>query len=135
MNDFRHITDLFISYGNKPLSTSPKHSSPVKGVMINCLGDQTMFNKPQFEAIDVSHSDPIFSDGESSDIAQRIGLPILTRRCPRNPDWSRGEKEGLFKGSSPANNQAATFLHQCCDPAADSDLTSGGLGWGWVRIS
>ncbi|KAK8123045.1 hypothetical protein PG984_011715 [Apiospora sp. TS-2023a] len=135
MNDFRHITDFFLSYGNEPLLTSPKHSSPVKGVMINCLGDQTMFNKPQFEAIDVSQSDPIFSDGERSDIAQRIGLPILTRRCPRNPDWSRGEKEGLFKGSSPANNQAATFLHQCCDPADDSDLTSGSLGWGWVHMS
>ncbi|KAK8074567.1 hypothetical protein PG997_009230 [Apiospora hydei] len=142
MNDFRHITDFFLWYGdwsNIPTytqqpSTTLQHEAPkIKGVMINCIGDQIMFHKPQFEAIDVSPSDPVFSDGEGSEIAQRIGLPVLTRRFPVDPEWARGERDNLFK-ENPALNQAATFMYQCCDPTAEFDPDSGIMGWGWVPM-
>ncbi|KAK8008203.1 hypothetical protein PG991_010754 [Apiospora marii] len=129
MNDFRHLTDYFLSCGYEPLPASPEQPSPVKGVMVNCEGDQAAFNKPQFEAVDVSHSDPIFFDGDTSDVADRIGLPILARRCPASLEWSR-----CGTSHSPAFNQAATFLFMCCDTTAVSDLASGTLGWGWVSL-
>lgn len=134
MNDFRHITDYFLSCGYEPPPTSPEQPPTVKGVMINCVGDQMMFNKPQFEAVDVSHSDPIFTNGAISDVADRIGLPILTRRCPANLEWPRSLKEGLIK-YSPALNDAATWLFMNLDPASVFDPTLDIFGWGFVRTS
>lgn len=89
MTDFRHITDHFLSYGYTPtLVTQQTTGIMVKGTRINCLGDQKMLNKPHFEAVEVSSTDPIFSNHDTSDIAERIGLPIFTRRCPPNPRWA-----------------------------------------------
>ncbi|KAF8847174.1 hypothetical protein BDZ45DRAFT_607838 [Acephala macrosclerotiorum] len=90
----------------------------VKGVKINCIGDREMFNKPHFEAVNISSIDPIFSDYDTSDIVKRIGLPIFTLRRPLN--------------LSPFNNQDATFLHLCCDLKADFDLCAETLGCGWA---
>lgn len=79
MNDFRHITDFFLSHNSDP---SPVTQQPVgtkvEGVRINCLGDQKMLNRPHFEAVEVYSTDPIFSKHDTSDIANRIGLPVFT---------------------------------------------------------
>jgi hypothetical protein len=104
----------------------------VKGVKINCIGDQKVFNKPHFEAVEVSLTDPIFSSYDTSDIAKRIGLPVFTRRCPPDPKWASNEDNKTFEHQSPFNNQDATFLHLCCDPKADLDSLTGTLGWGWA---
>ncbi len=135
MNDFRHITDHLLTYGREPApATQQAAVEKIKGVMINCLGDQKVLNKPKFEAVEIPSVDPIFSSSghDVSDIARRIGLPIFTRRCPPDPKWAKDEKSKLFKGMSPLNNQDATFLHLCCDPEAEHNLRTGIWGWGWV---
>jgi hypothetical protein len=133
MNDFRHIADYILSYNYKPTPVSHQSISPkVKGVRINCNGDRKMFNKPCFEAVELSSTDLIFSDRDTSDIAERIGLPIFTQRCPPNPGWANELENKIFENGSPFNNQEATFLHLCCDPKAEFDLHTGIMGWGWA---
>lgn len=105
----------------------------MKGVRINCLGDVKMLKRPPFEEIELPSTDRIFTKHDTSDIADRIGLPIFTSRCPPDPKWANSHDE-MFKGMSPFNNQSATFLHQCCDPDAELDLSTGSLGWGWCPL-
>ena len=134
MADFKHIADYFLSYGHRPLLESPPEvTERIKGVRINCLGDVKMMKKPHFEEVEVPGSDSIFSMHSTSDIADRIGIPILTRRCPPDPKWANRE-DVMFGGSSPFKNQDATFLHQCCDPKAEFDMVTGSLGWGWCPM-
>ncbi|KAL2204889.1 hypothetical protein CC79DRAFT_1309917 [Sarocladium strictum] len=136
MNDFRYIADYLISYGRWALDVETMGRTPaykhIKGVRINCLGDRQAFGKPQYEAVDISPQDPIFSAHwqESSDIAKRIDFPIFTRRCPPNLRWTRKNPKHEFSGLSPFTNQDATFLHLCCDPQADSFPS--GPGWSWA---
>ncbi|OBT39662.1 hypothetical protein VE00_10672 [Pseudogymnoascus sp. WSF 3629] len=131
--DFRDITDYFLSYSYTPTpATQQSIDTMVKGVKINCIGDRKLFNKPHFEAVDVSSTDPIFSDYDTSDIAKRIGLPIFTWRCPPNPRWANDQDNQIYEHQNPFNNQEATFLHLCCDPKANFDLRTGTLGWGWA---
>lgn len=110
----------------------PSNKKVVKGIRINCLGDRTVFGKPLYESVDVPSTDPIFNQpwNDTSDIADRIGLPILTRRCPVSLRWTRANGQHDFGGKSPYNNQDATFLHLCCDPKADSHPS--GPGWSWA---
>lgn len=124
MVDFRHVADYFLSYGSTPApSAFSLAAASAQGVRINCAGDQEVFHRPQFEAVEIADSDPILSiERETSDIAQQIGLPIFTRRLQHNPIW-------VMKETS-TNNQAATFLHLCCDPNAESSI----LGWGWAPL-
>lgn len=131
MNDFRHVTDYFLSYCYKP-APAPQQSigARVKGVKINCIGDQKMFNKPHFEAVEIPLTDPIFSKHDISDIATRIGLAIFTQRCPPNPKWANDQDNKIFEHQSPFHNPDATFLHLCCDPKADFNPHTGTLGWG-----
>jgi hypothetical protein len=96
----------------------------IQGVRINCALDQEVFAKPQFEAIEVPSNDLIFSEHSTSDIAERIKLPIFTQRCRPSPEWSNG------KGS--ACNQEATFLHLCLDPKSEYNERTGAFGWGWA---
>ena len=135
MNDFRHIADYFLSYKTEPTPTPQQYpSTTIKGVMINCIGDQKMFGKPRFEAVEVSSTDLIFSEHDTSQIADRIDLPIFTRRCPPNPLWANNWDTTQFDHTSPFNNQDATFLHLCCDPNAEFDLSSEGMCWGWAPM-
>ena len=98
MTDFRHIADYFLSYGYKPTpATQQTTGKKVKGVKINCVGDCKMFNKPHFEAVEVSSTDPIFSEHDTSDIAERIGLPIFTWRCPPNSSWANDQDNKIFE--------------------------------------
>lgn len=129
MMDFRHASDYLLSYGYIP----PKAQASVekvKGVRINCLGDVKMLKRPRFEEIELPTTHSIFTKHDTSDIASGIGLPILTQRCPPDPQWANSDWT-IFEGSSPYNNQDATFLHMCCDPEAKYDPTTGSLGWAW----
>ncbi|KAI1146017.1 hypothetical protein F4825DRAFT_441951 [Nemania diffusa] len=137
MNDFRHVADYLNSYGSDLTSVptiSPAYGRKIKGVKINCLGDQKLFNKPHFEKIELSATNTIFEDYESSDIATRIGLPILTKRCFPHPNWANVQNSELFKNESPYNNQDATFLHLSLDQKDDFDPSHGRLGFGWAPM-
>lgn len=101
----------------------------VRAVRINCFGDQMMYNKPHFEAVEISGTDPIFYNRNTSDVANLIEFPILTRRCPPDPKWVDDQKNKMFERLSPFDNADATFLHLCCDPNA-----KGVLGWGWAPM-
>ena len=126
MVDFRHIADYILSYCYVP----PKVER-VKGVRINCRGDVDMLGRPHFEEIELSIRDSKFGADDTSDIAAHIGLPILTRRIPPDPRWANSDMEG----GSPFVNQDATFLHQCLDPKAVFDSSTGSLGWAWCSQS
>lgn len=129
MNDFRHIVDHLVSFGRwLPFVQSPP-STPganvVKGIRINCVGDQKVFNRPLFEPVDVADSHPIFDLAITNkpDIADRIGLPVLTQRYPVDLRWVRKEGLGGFE------NHHATLLHMSCDPTSDN---FGLPSWQWL---
>ncbi|KAI2468887.1 hypothetical protein F4781DRAFT_443149 [Annulohypoxylon bovei var. microspora] len=131
LNDFRHVTDLLISYGLEPEPVNRQAiGEKIKGVRINCIGDQKMCKKPIFEEVDIAPTDPIFSIHDVSEIAKRIELPIFTRRCPPDPMWANDEGNKVFGGMGPISNQDATYLHLCCDPNAQFDPQTGTLGFG-----
>ncbi|KAF2790433.1 hypothetical protein K505DRAFT_251203 [Melanomma pulvis-pyrius CBS 109.77] len=132
MVDFRHVTDYFLSYAYTP-SKFQASVVRVKGVRINCLGDVKMLKRPHFEEIELPTTDSIFTQHDTSDIADRIGISVLTQRCPPDPKWANS-KDAMFENKSPFNNQDATFLHQCCDPDAKFDMSTGSLGWGWCSM-
>lgn len=132
MTDFRHVADYFLSYCYTPTpATQQTTSTNVLGVRVNCIGDREMFQKPHFEAVEVPFTDSIFSKHDTSDIAERIGLPIFTQRCSLDSRWARSQNNETFSGI-PFNNPDATFLHLCCDPKSDFESFTGVLGWGWA---
>ena len=132
MTDFRHITDYvwwycagFVSH-NKPAT---KHT--ITGVKVNCLGEQKMLRKPPFEAVELPATDPVFSHHCTSDIAGRIGIPVFIGCRCTSRELNSGQYDSVFGGSA-LHNQAATFLHLCCDPEAGFDPKSGSMSWGWA---
>jgi hypothetical protein len=97
-----------------------------------------MFGKPHYEPVDVPLTDPVFQGywNDTSDIADRIGLPVLTRRCPVSLRWAGAKGQHDFGNRNPYNNQEATFLHLCCDPKADNYPSGPGwslAGWQWQQ--
>lgn len=88
MNDFRHITDYFLANNGEPaLAPQQSLSTKIQGVRINCIGDWVLFGKPHYEAVEVSPTDPIFSEHDTPDIPDLIGLSVFTRICPPDPAW------------------------------------------------
>ncbi|CAH0021880.1 unnamed protein product [Clonostachys rhizophaga] len=131
INNFQYIADHLIAYSRWSLDITPgkSHQEVVKGIRINCLGDRKIFGKPLYKPVDILSIDSVFSQfwKDTSDIADRIGLPILTRQCPQSLRWIRTKGQYDFGSKSPDNNQNATFLYLCCDPKADS--LPAGPGW------
>lgn len=112
MNDFRHAVDNLLSYNYHPKGARLDRCPPAKGVRINCLGDQTMFQKPQFEAVEIPLDHPVFFEGDTPVIAERVRLPVFTLPWPSNSD-----KE---KSSGDLTNENAKYLHLSCDADAES---------------
>ncbi|KAI0468281.1 hypothetical protein F4859DRAFT_524530 [Xylaria cf. heliscus] len=118
MNDFRHVTDYFLSCGfNLALPATPCSLPRIKAVRINCVRDREMWNKPEFEQIELSANDPIFTVHDTSDILDRIGIPVFTQRCTPPPS-SEVDYDSSYE------NPSAGFLHLNCDPKA--------IDWGWI---
>lgn len=135
MDDFRHIFDYFLSYNYTPATaTKASPSQVIKGVRINCLGDQKICNKPSFEPVEILSTDPIFKTHDTSGVANRIGFRIFTRRFPPNPAWANDQDNKAFNNGSPFNNQDATYLHLCCDPKTSLSLETETLGWGFASL-
>ncbi|KAF3926336.1 hypothetical protein AA313_de0201740 [Arthrobotrys entomopaga] len=108
-----------------------------QGVIIHCFGDRQVLRTPDFEVVGVDTTHDIFwnpSVHDTSDIADRIGIPIFTTKLPLEPAWRDTKPGGQFMFSHPYDNQDATFLHICCDPDAKPDPTTGVLGWAWCGM-
>jgi hypothetical protein len=116
MVDFKHLADYFLAYEYQPPQYHPGAKKPqpgterVKGVRINCKGDIKMLKRPHYEAVEVPITDPIFTMHDTSDIAERIGIPIMTRKVTPDPKWAGAG--GSFE------NYDATVLHKCLKPNA-----------------
>ncbi|KAK6538194.1 hypothetical protein TWF694_011076 [Orbilia ellipsospora] len=107
------------------------------GIVIHCFGDRQVYGKPHYQPVKVTLTNVIFSDPDTcdtSDIADRIGIPIFTAKLPLNPEWMDVEQAGIFKHSHPHDNQDATYLHICCDPKVQWDVQSGDIGWAWCGM-
>lgn len=130
MSDFRHITDYLLWYRATLIrNPQPSISEVVKGVRINCIGDQKTFDKPVFEQVTLSSKDPIFTSHDTSDIAARVGLPLYTRKLTPDPKWAQDTSNKMFE-MYPFVNFNATYLHLSCDPDAEFDADKGVFGWG-----
>ena len=123
MRDYRDIVDYFISYGaDFPMEDGNvrggnknqyKKGGNVRGVKINCKGDQLKF--PKFAAVDVPAGHPVFLY-PIAPISKLVGMPLhtwqypLDSACQDNPE-----------------NVPATFLHLNTDE-------SSGDWWGWAPM-
>lgn len=127
MYDFRNATDFFLTYNsvsvNESLAPGP---DGVVGIRINCEGDQKMCNRPKFEKVEIPRDHPIFFNHDTSDVAERIGLPIYSRTYQPNPIWSE-------HGGSEFVNEHASMLHLCLDPKAKFNMHTGVMGFGWIH--
>jgi hypothetical protein len=117
MKDLRHISDYFLCYGvdATPVTDQSDHVM-IRSVRINCSGDQKIHARPRFEAVEVSTTGPIFTTHYTSDIAERVGIPIYTRSCASDSPWTNERHSSTLEGRDPFTNQDATFLHLCCNP-------------------
>ncbi len=107
--DLRDVVDYFRACGDLTFTGVPQVSGgKVKGVRINCKGDQESLGVEQYVAVDVPQDHPIFDIGSHlPDIPRRIELPVLTRAYPMNKAWANT--------SSGPTNQAVTFLQPSID--------------------
>ncbi|KKY21880.1 putative zinc finger mynd-type protein [Diplodia seriata] len=131
LNDLRHLADFFVTYRNnggdgdaRNDGDSSNSNKKVKGVKISCQGDQDTFGLPAFQEVEVPATHPIFAGGDhdASEIAARVGIPILTRKYPASSAWTMGSPT-----KHPFVNQAATSLHLAC-----CDNEGAGAAWGWA---
>ena len=123
--DSRSAVDELLFYANlvlKDIDQRTRERENVMGVKINCHGDQKTFGAKPFEAIEIPRVHPIFDHNEESEIAERIGLPILTRKYPPNQAWA--DEKNWKESLGPYCNQPATFLHLSCDKKSST--------WGWA---
>ncbi|KAI0543844.1 hypothetical protein F4679DRAFT_592235 [Xylaria curta] len=109
MNDFRYTAKYFLSCGfNLALWEMPCGLPNVRAVRINCAGDK-LLNRPEFEQIELAANDRIFDViYDTSDILDRIGIPVFTQRCAPDPRW----EEYLNSYANPH----ARSLHLHCNP-------------------
>ncbi|RVD87314.1 uncharacterized protein DFL_001556 [Arthrobotrys flagrans] len=95
----------------------------VKGVRVNCIGDREKCHRPQYEPIEIPITDPIFSERErtTSDITDRIGIPLFTWKCPPSPVWANS-KEASSDGTGFASSSEAAALHLSCNTNEQPDM-------------
>ena len=119
MQDYRDVVDYFISYRDESVQDvevrAGDRKGKVRGVKINCRGDQRTFGVEEFSAVNVPVDHPVFFDSVMAPISKLVGMPLRTRKCPPDTLWKDDH--------SSYTNVPATFLHQ------NTDDSSGGW-WG-----
>lgn len=103
---------------SQPKAPHKNQLEHVKGVYINCDADQGEFKRPHFEAAVVIFSDPIFDNHETSDIAERIELPIMTRCFIHGLKMANEDADTTIQGNS-AGSPDATILHLSLDTRSE----------------
>jgi hypothetical protein len=141
-SDFRLVIDFLMRFdgveidsqgvGNKPdikgiqdkvtdFLIGDDYPEKIQAVKINCKGDMHFFGAKMHVEEDIEKDDPVFSM-KPTGFTERIGLPMMGHKCPRNTEWSRGEKiwREERNGSDPYNNQRATIMNINTDPGAEN---------------
>lgn len=149
MTDFRHVADFFRWYCFNPVPwvypdidihyrdksqydpdencDSDDEECKVQAVRINCGADIEILKRPPFEKVEIASKNSIFSQHDTSDIAERLEIPIFTRQIPPDLQWAHDRHASRA-------NQDATFLHLNCDPEGDFDEETGEIGWGYASM-
>lgn len=128
--DLRHTLNYLITYRRDPAEhhfelpsfgyhfadpldkERERQRSIVKGVRINCQGDQMVLKKKPFEVVEVPRDHPIFRASRLSEISARVGFSLLTRPYPPSLEWL----DKINMTPNPYENVNATFLHLDIDP-------------------
>ncbi len=126
MQDYRDVVDYFISYGDESVQDGElglrDMRGKVRGVKINCKGDQRTFGADEFSAVDVPKGHPVFYSPVAP-ISNLVGVPLHTRKCPPDRLWRDNHDDDSYE------NVVATFLHLNTE-----DSNGGPLGWGWAPL-
>lgn len=120
--DFSMIVHYLFDYGDKNLDRHNVHiPKKVQGVLVNCDAEMRLFNKARYEVVDVPASNAIFRqcDTQRSQIAARVGTPLLARMTAPKQAWKKGSNDA----------QGIVMLHR---QIQDDSKTINGLGWGWA---
>lgn len=120
LQDYRDVVDYFISYGNESVQDiqvgRKDTKGKVRGVKINCVGDQRAFGAEVYSPVDVPIDHPVFYE-PIAPISSSVGMPLHTRKYPPNRLWKEDHSAYM--------NIPATFLHQNIDDTSSAE-------WGWV---
>ena len=123
MRDYRDVVDFFISYGNAVQDgevSSRGGKGKVRGVKINCQGDQRTFGSAVFSAVDVPAGHPVFYN-PIAQISKRVGMPVHTWKYPADRLWKNHHDDHSYE------NVPGTFLHQNADDVSSES-------WGWAPM-
>ena len=128
MRDYRDVVDYFISYGAYESveegdvrggdKSHNRKGKKVRGVKINCKGDQMYFGAAGFAAVDVPAGHPVFWE-PIAPISRLVGMPLHTKQCPPDKAWK--DNHNVY------TNVPATFLHLNADERS-------GDWWGWAPM-
>jgi len=118
--DLKMLHGYFIDYGCENVERQQRAATEKgQGVIVYCDADMTSLNKTRYKAVEVPITHAIFQNRQTqrSQIAQRIGLPLLARNMTRKLQDPEG-----------AGNSEMTALRcQCEEPTATS--TSSPMDW------
>ncbi|KAH8669146.1 hypothetical protein BX600DRAFT_511183 [Xylariales sp. PMI_506] len=120
-----------------PLELTPVEGRGIKGVRINCLGDQKLSNKPQLEDIELGEMDifNMFVLHETLAITERIGIPLMIKRFLPHPTWANRKHHEILCYQNPHENPNATSIHLRIDPSSMPDPSRGILSWGLAPVT
>lgn len=125
MQDYRDVVDYFTSYGDESVQdTEVRHDrkGKVRGVKINCEGDQRTFGAEPYSAVNVPQDHPVFYSPVAP-ISELVGMPVRTTKYPPDRLW----KDNHDDVSDLYENVPATVLHRVLDPST-------GDRWGWAPM-
>lgn len=93
----------------------------VTGVRISC-GREVTNGRPKYEATEIPADDPIFHRQPTSEISERLGIPLIVYSPPEPPHYYEC-KDGIYDST----NAEASALHIHCDP--NGHFGTFYLGW------
>lgn len=98
------------------------HGDKIKGVRIKCDGEIGVMGTTRYIAVEVALSDPVFG-AEIATVSQALQLPLRMQKCLPHPAQKKDGVIGYY------DNQAATFLMRCVDPALEEKWSLAPMSW------
>ncbi|KAI1330504.1 hypothetical protein F5Y16DRAFT_363348 [Xylariaceae sp. FL0255] len=131
LNDFLHIVHAVTAHDHVTLRPAVPFiplgiTTTVIGVRVNSIGDQVALGRPPMEKINFCPWDNVFDLAETSSVAARVGLSIVTRHCFPHPKWFWGANPGNTYGThpdGPYHNPHAFDLHVSWELVEDPKRT------------